>query len=276
MIPRHELPHPDMIDYLIGKEEENAKTLIENLTRDRGLLGMGVSDELMIASRKIAMGHDRQEILQRFQNAVEMAIAHFTIAMDPHGGPGEWTIGGETVTIHSVETKSYMDHSVWLNSFYVALIMRNRNLIDLLLTVPDALLEQANAKGSPFHIAMVSFCKGLYDDDTNIAQLLTDVMDAASHQGNNAVQKAYASRIAAPSAGVFRYILSGNSEKFNAELEVAILEHQSYYTSGDRFAEYRGWVSIPLIASASLAFESDIEVTVESDYVPLWLVKGQF
>ena len=65
-------------------------------------------------------------------------------------------------------------------------------------------------------------------------------------------------------------------EPFNAALVDALEAHQRYYTTGTRNNDPRGFVALGPLALCSWADDCMIPVTVESGYIPKWLVEGAF
>ena len=57
----------------------------------------------------------------------------------------------------------------------------------------------------------------------------------------------------------------------------AVLKHKQRWSSGEREYSYAGWVSLPLIALASIAFDhKGYRLNFETDYISRWLVEREF
>jgi hypothetical protein len=86
-----------------------------------------------------------------------------------------------------------------------------------------------------------------------------------------------------PFVAVISAIFEDKKETFNTTLEEALLQHKAYYESLDpetnnesRRGQPEGWVSLLLTCACAIAYERGFERTVSSDYIPEWLVKGEF
>ncbi|MES2734175.1 MAG: immunity 49 family protein [Bacteroidota bacterium] len=83
-----------------------------------------------------------------------------------------------------------------------------------------------------------------------------------------------------PLIDVYLALLLGREDMFNETLYVALLKHKAYYESEEngesRSSLPQGWVSLPLTAVCALAHDRGLKREVESDYIPEWLVKGEF
>jgi hypothetical protein len=94
-------------------------------------------------------------------------------------------------------------------------------------------------------------------------------------------QKEYEEALQLPLLCVFQSIYQGDTESFNKNLVIALEKHKLYYSSNDIYNESRnsdsyGWVSIPLIAACAIAHDKGMKREVTSDYIPEWIVKGEF
>jgi len=93
----------------------------------------------------------------------------------------------------------------------------------------------------------------------------------------------YIKQILIPSIEVFLAIFGGKKEVFNKVLQEAILQHKVYYEGedqerdgGSRRGKPEGWVSLLLSCACMIADEKGFERTISSDYLPEWLIKGDF
>ncbi len=97
----------------------------------------------------------------------------------------------------------------------------------------------------------------------------------------NKYQEADKEALQTPLLRVFQSIYQGDTEGFNKNLIIALEKHKLYYSSNDIYNESRnsdpyGWVSIPLVAACAIAYDKGMKREVTSDYIPEWLVKGEF
>ena len=84
-----------------------------------------------------------------------------------------------------------------------------------------------------------------------------------------------------PLLAVLQSILDRDEVAFNEALLVALQKHKSYYEGEDEYRDTRtglpeGWLSLPLIAACSLAHQRGLLRSVTSDYIPEWMVRGEF
>ncbi|WP_375448443.1 Imm49 family immunity protein [uncultured Fibrella sp.] len=84
-----------------------------------------------------------------------------------------------------------------------------------------------------------------------------------------------------PFLQVLTHLLADNAVGFNHALQTALEKHRYYYECiEDDFGQQRnkphGWVSLILTAACVLAQQRGIARTITSDYIPDWLIEGDF
>lgn len=82
----------------------------------------------------------------------------------------------------------------------------------------------------------------------------------------------------------FAAVINGNEEEFNKYLQEGLEKHYEFYCEENMFLEadmngqndYSSFVSLPLLAVSCLAHDLGIKVTVESEYIPRWIIEKDF
>ncbi len=80
---------------------------------------------------------------------------------------------------------------------------------------------------------------------------------------------------------VLQSIFTHNEPDFNENLLVALENHKAYFgnflVEGEEIRNNcESYLSLPLMAACALAHDRGLKREVESDYIPEWLVKGEF
>jgi hypothetical protein len=83
-----------------------------------------------------------------------------------------------------------------------------------------------------------------------------------------------------PLIKVYQAIFSNNENLFNTNIYNALEKHKNHY-EGEEFGESRrgkpeGWISVALTVACAIAHDKGMKREVESDYIPEWLIKGDF
>jgi hypothetical protein len=85
-----------------------------------------------------------------------------------------------------------------------------------------------------------------------------------------------------PFLKVLKSVFEGDNASFNDYLLYVLEKHKEYFSTysiiqGEPLADDpTGWISLPLIAACAIAHDKGMKREIESDYIPEWLVKGEF
>ena len=192
------------------------------------------------------------------------------------GKPFSFTIDGENYEMMGSHHSSYTDAHKWLDCIYAAIAVRNEEAINILMQVPNTVFDNAAVKDDPITYALADVYKGLFGGikDRSMLELISTAYSVADSDRADRLEYIMSNMI--PQLGIIRTILSSNSEdEYNKLMKEAVLTHKDYW-SQDEY-EYEGWVSLPLIALASIAFDhKGYSLNFETDYIPRWLVEREF
>ena len=194
------------------------------------------------------------------------------------GKPFSFTIDGKTYEMMGSHHSSYTDAHKWLDCIYAAIAVRNEEAINILMQIPNTVFDKASKKVDPITYALVDVYKGLFGGitDRSMLELISHAYTVAD--SDDAGRLDFIMTIFMPQLGIIRSILSeGSEEEYNELMHDAVLKHKQRWSSGEREYSYAGWVSLPLIALASIAFDhKGYRLNFETDYIPRWLVECEF
>ncbi|MCU0439104.1 MAG: immunity 49 family protein [Raineya sp.] len=94
-------------------------------------------------------------------------------------------------------------------------------------------------------------------------------------------QKQQIEELILPYLKVYQSVFENNEKGFNHNLKTALEKHKNYYENflleGEEIrSEHTGWLSMALIGACVIAYDKGMKRQVESDYIPNWIVKGDF
>jgi hypothetical protein len=277
MITRHHDEPRDLIVSDISQYRESFAGILKAIKDRPGEnLGPEFREALGVFSMSVAGHLDKKQTLHLLSNLASIGIANFEFGMKP-GEKLTVNLDGESFEITGQPVTAYMDTDTWLSAFFSAVVSRNGSGIRTLCQVPEPIHKNANLKPDRFDLAFVRAMKGLYNPEANIGQLLVDVMEASAPDALDKDRSEYASSILLPQLPLYRCILSSDQDEFNEKLEQAVSRHKDYWGKKERRFSKEGWMALPLMAAGSMAFDSKgFEMTFETDYLPSWLVRGEF
>ncbi|MGY0218937.1 immunity 49 family protein [Endozoicomonadaceae bacterium StTr2] len=276
--------HPSsLLEFDISKFEETWPFFLNNCGESGpcgpGHLKAGSADNAFQSAVKL--GKPRHECLRFLSIGLETRVATFRLCMSP----GEWVeyeVDGKQYRKKGESTSSYVDVGVWLAAYYSALILRSNKAIHDLVRVPEGIVENSDWGVDAFSLANFCLFKGLFDSSANLQQLSEDLTGAVQPEEVTLEREGIVFDILVPTALMIGHIFGGSEEKYQQALSKAVELHRKYYTSSqNHISSPGGWLSLRLTAMAALAYEHkgylpSYTHDFERDYVPEWLVRGEF
>ncbi len=183
-------------------------------------------------------------------------------------------MGDAEIQIIGEATTAYMDTNTWLIGFYAAVVNRNKSALDVLCSVQDEVFLGADIKPDEFDLAYVRACKGLFDSNANIGQLLVDAMEASDEKYINEAKLNYSWNVILPVLFLLPYAIEGDHDgDFTKRFQDAVESHINFWGAGDNQYSWDGWRSLPLMAAAVLLFDNQGLKMPENELVPRWIVE---
>ncbi len=259
--PQFDKLHPVLIKHLSGKTAENLGKRIDHAIRVFALCE--VNDV------------DRQDCLKYLRHVRDLGVGNFLYASHLNEEV-RFSIDGDSVELTATTADSFKHTALWLKSLWAAIISRSDEGRQNLLNTPKFVFENANIKPNSFDLVYVDLLKGLFDENADIEQLFIDISETTNPDVLEIERQDYIYDISVPVTKLIYDLLRNKESEFNKELESALESHKKFWSKSDRKDEYDGWVSLPLLAICSLAFDKGFNITVESEYIPKWLYEKDF
>ncbi|KUN08671.1 hypothetical protein AQI95_09765 [Streptomyces yokosukanensis] len=193
-------------------------------------------------------------------------------------GPVPCRVGstGEVKHLPATGPQVYLHAGNWLTSFYLAVICRDNDRVNQLAQVPVSFLRASGAEFDEYIYAWVETLQNLWFGRQ-------ETWDTLATAINGTDPEAEAARIAGPELMLkilypplelcHRY-LSRETEQFNAALVDALTWHKEYWTANEaRSLSGDGLVALAPLAIACMAYDADMPIDVESEYIPRALLR---
>ena len=278
MIARHHNENIEFINEDIARYEKAWNEDIVNALKKRPAenLGPEFREVLSIMALSIVGQLSKDHVKRYLDIATHLGIANFESAMKP-GVSFSVNIDGEVVELSGTATTAYTDTETWINAFYCAVIARSSGGIETLCAVPESIHANSDIKPDNFDLAFVRMLKGMYNPDVNIGELLVDAMEKSFPDNISGARMEYVDNILVPQISLYERILSHEPDEFNKDLEDAVLKHRNYWGSKKNKYDSIGWIALPLIGIAAIAYDNPkIEMVFSTEYIPDWLVRHKF
>ena len=205
-----------------------------------------------------------QEFLEQMR---DIGKAHFIFGTNP-GKPISFTVGGKEFHTTGVRETAYMHVVFWNKIFFTTLISRDTEGMKMLQQLSDDIFATSNSGTDDFELAFVRVQRHIPHFNSELETLVDSALDNCVPEKMNSLQFKYRSVILVPFLKLYKAIIHKDSASFNQLLSEAIEAHRQFWSPAEKELKAEGWISLPLLAVCALACDQNIEITVESDYIP--------
>ncbi|MEY3444020.1 MAG: hypothetical protein RLZZ519_2301 [Bacteroidota bacterium] len=219
----------------------------------------------------IVLGKGKQQVLDDLRNAAMLNDAHWTLA-----GNGQKTIdlvlSGHVYEIASADKKAFNSATDWQFAAYLALVLRDTKSQATILEAGNSFVANASATPSNPQQTELGILKAILtkDVESGLAQI-SKFQTSKSIGANESNILLGISRIK-----LWEAILHDNQAAADNELLICLATHCKVWGSKENSQDKNGWISLPLLAACAYAYDHGMDLNVESDYIPRWLVTGDF
>jgi hypothetical protein len=202
------------------------------------------------------------------------AAAH-AAARDPGDGPlSAPAPGGRTVLVSFDKgpPQRLDPPNHWRWGILAARAARNQAALDALAAVgTKTLLDLSRSVPSWFPSEAVALAAA-FRLDPAAGELLIEAMQRTDPDGVEPVDRNYLLDVIAPEIEAAFRALQGDQDVFDAVMHHAIEGHHHFY-GRDAEGHFHGQLAIAPLAMACLGYDLGLGTSVESDYVPRWIVE---
>ncbi|WP_461085411.1 immunity 49 family protein [Spirosoma flavus] len=227
------------------------------------------------------------------------------IRLNP-GKPVQFQIADKIINTIGEFKNSEIGSGYVIQGIYAAQILRDQQALDLYSYIPVSFTEQANQEDLIWEI-MLHFLqtiiqhKGTKDEAAGAFHHISRLLDWDEYkkyikvEGYNSVQiwkdvfamrKPIAEYLLLPTINIYHYILYQNQAGFEQAVYKALVKWKEYYTlkytddqgnEQDHSTQPQGFLALPIAATCAYAFDKGMKLeTVQSDYIPNWMIEGRF
>lgn len=204
-----------------------------------------------------------------FQIAADAGTALFDAALRPKGEEITVRVLGERPTT-ATGPWSNANAGRWLTVAWLAVITRQKHLVERLCAVPVEALRASGAEHPPFVYPWQEMVRAFLTGD----EVSPDLVAAAIDGTEDAEPRDHAQLVAYPQIVLLYQVLRRDPDKVNDFLRRAVDAHREYWTAAERSGAPDGLVALGPLAIAVLARGVGLDVTVESEYLPRNLLVG--
>ncbi|MEV6322958.1 immunity 49 family protein [Nocardia sp. NPDC051787] len=289
-LPRHDYPTDNAAEGL-AVLEENRSWVLAGLDKPEGVgRAQALSTTLTLAQSRCAVDPEavKFETWEAWVTAMQTGSALFAAATAAEGSSVSVRIQEQERSLPAIGPEFCVNASSWVTSFYLALICREKERLEMLARVPVSLLRES-MRGSGAEILeyiyhWVEALQGAWLDRPDMGDKLIAAVDGTDPQtarfdGSDEdatafIDKDLLLKIEYPPINLFYRYLRQDHDEFNKALAEALQWHKEYWTATeDRTWSSEGLVALGPLAIACLAHDAGFPIDIESEYLPTALLK---
>ncbi|TOG35358.1 immunity 49 family protein [Vibrio parahaemolyticus] len=261
----------DYINRILDKRKEGLKVRRENLVS----LGDFAIEQVRWYTWFQTSHEDEQICTLRLYETSLMGVWYHRLAMNPND---ELTIkildypevkwDGEGIL-----KTGCINPNRWIDIYFISTIVRDKPSLDALASFPISLMKQSSTKASELSYMLVDVIQSFHNRTSDYPDKLVAAMDAAVAQGDN-----WALEIAMGILETFAALTTNIGYDFE-EVLVKNLQFQEKYhlreLGPDRIG-IRTFINFPLLGMACMWYDKGNRLSVETGWLPPYLVEGRW
>ncbi|HCE1969343.1 immunity 49 family protein [Vibrio parahaemolyticus] len=161
----------------------------------------------------------------------------------------------------------------WIDMYFISTIVRDRPSLDALASFPISLMKQSSTKAGKLSYMLVDVIQSFHNRTADYPDKLVAAMDAAIAQGDD-----WALEIAMGILETFAALTTDIGHDFE-EVLIKNLQFQEKYhlreLGPDRIG-IRTFINFPLLGMAGMWYDKGNRLSVETGWLPPYLVEGRW
>lgn len=167
--------------------------------------------------------------------------------------------------------------SRWIEAYYLCALCREEELVASLCQTPTNLLRRSTTRDQEFRYVLVDAIKAFAMRAGDAESQLLAVLKTIEIGRRSLRKPSWVLLLDKPAVELLLHLQRGDDKAFAAALPRAVKAHKKYWTKTEkRRLDWNGFLSIPLLGISALAYDRGFRFDVESEYLPMRLVRGEF
>jgi hypothetical protein len=272
IITRHEIKNPQIA--AMSRDAFYRRATVEGIPVLRSEpynLGRNSGTLIEYAAITSVLGSPKSEPLKDLRYALLLSEAHWMRAGNPEAKVSV-TVEGHVHEIPSKPIKNFVRLTNWVFAGYLALVLRDKNALQNILHGGIAFFHKDFESLTIVEKVRGRFYHAIFEKDSNLA--LKKLEDYELENEGDA--KDFLELIKNPQIGLWKAILHNDNSAAVTSLTFSLECHKKFWGTEKNRQDKNGWISLPLLAACAYAYDHGMDLNVESDYIPRWIVTGDF
>ncbi|MDQ0941967.1 immunity 49 family protein [Streptomyces sp. V1I1] len=206
-------------------------------------------------------------------SAMQLGSALFAVTGATEGTV-ECRINRETRTLPAIGPRSYADAGNWLTAFWLAIVCRDQKRMTQLCEIPLDRLRSPEGQYDEYIYHWVDVLQTYWLRRPGLVDKLIAAIEASDPEVVSAAPRDLLQGVLYPPINLFHRFVRKDEGGFNQALVEALELHKAYWTADeDRAKDPDGRIALGPLAVACLAYDGEIPIEVESEYLPKHLLQ---
>ncbi|MDF5350072.1 immunity 49 family protein [Vibrio parahaemolyticus] len=260
------------INRVLDNRKEGLKIRRENLVS----LGDFAIDQVRWYTWFQASHEDEQICTLRLYETSLMGACYHRLAIFPNETLTVQILGYPEVTWdgEGILEMGFICPSMWLDAYFISTIVRDRPSMDVLANFPISLMKQSATKTGELSYMLVDVIQSFHNRTSDYPDKLVAAMDAAIVQGDD-----WALEIALGILETFAALTTDIGYDFE-EVLIKNLQFQEQYQmrldAPKKLISIETFISFPLLGMACMWYDKGNCLSVETGWLPPYLVEGRW
>jgi hypothetical protein len=261
----------------VQEDREDLPTLVEAARKDLTRCNMLRFTASAYAGEVEAVEPGSPEVCRGLRLGAQTMAAMFKAATADSSDVDVQLDDGGPVSVSARTSPASVNVANWKHGFYHAVICREKPILDLLCRVPADLLRGVKGfKADECVYLHAEALRAYWQQADDAPERLAAALEATAPESLEFAPGDLVLDLWVPEMELLYRVMLKDEQGFNEALRKALELHKRYWgqKKDNRWNDAQAFLSIPITALSCLAWESDLEVKVSSDYIPRWLVEG--
>ncbi|MFF8639748.1 immunity 49 family protein [Streptomyces sp. NPDC015345] len=274
-IDRHELPAGPEAEQYAEQLGQYFSRKIDRLEESTANI-KGVFNTSLLHLRARCVIDPRAATVETWEAAVmamQLGSALFAVT-GVSEGTLECRINRKVRSLRAVGPLSTADAGTWLQAFWLAVICREQERVTRLCEVPLDRLRAPEGQYDEYIYHWVDTLQTYWLRRPGLVEKLTATFQASDPSVAQIAPRDLLDGLLYPPINVFYRFVSKDEEGFSPALGEALKLHQAYWTlNQERKSDIEGSIALGPLAIACLAYDGNIPIGIESEYLPKHLLQ---
>ncbi|MGI5470646.1 immunity 49 family protein [Streptomyces sp. CA-132043] len=273
-VSRHGSPGPDDEGYAtaLGKSTEKSTQWVQSKP---SRFNSALNKSLLHVQAWCTVDPEaaRIETWEATVTAMQLSSAMFAAASTTEDSV-QCRVNGELRTIPATIPQEFIDAGNWLTAFWLAVVCREQQRLTKLCEIPLDSLRSPQGQYDEYIYHWVDTLQTYWLRRPGLVDKLVATLEASHPEVATNTPRDLLQHVLYPPINLFHRFVRKDEQGFNEALAESLELHKHYWTADEqREQSVAGMLALGPLAIACLAYDGEIPVEIESEYLPKHLLR---